>query len=259
MKRFFLYFLLFLFIAGLAVLAFGFYNAKRVRAWAGAAAETKTRYDIERNEKNIVGDLNALGGKKSEEFKSELQNFGSSLDSISSEMESAKKEIENLSAPIAARSVRSEMIDYYSQSGEQAKSLAGAVQFLNRVFETAIVLDRMMPDTTIEDIKGLIGEAKAKSGEIDPEILPAEMKNSGIDLKGSVDNYLEALDQYAAGKAENHDQLNSSYADFSQKEKDFWEARKNLTVLSNAQKISILGSKIDSDLMVLRKVKFSIK
>jgi hypothetical protein len=188
-----------------------------------------------------------------------LQNFGSSLDSISGEMESAKNEIENLSAPIAARSVRSEMIDYYNQSGEQVKSLASAVEFLNRVFETAIVLDKMMPDTTIEDIKGMIGEAKAKSGEIDPEILPAEMKNSGIDLKKATYNYLDAFDQYASGKVDSHDQLDASYADFSQKEKDFWEARKNLAVLSNAQKVNLLGSKIDADLMVLKKVKFSIK
>ena len=241
------------------MLVFGFYNAKNIRVWAGAAAETRSRYDIEKNEKNIVGDLNALGGKKSEEFKGELQNFGSSLDSIFGDMESAKKEIENLSAPIAARSVRSEMIDYYNQSGEQVKSLAGAVEFLNRVFETAIVLDAMMPDTTIEDIKGMIGEAKAKSGKIDPEILPAEMKNSGIDLKTATYNYLDAFDQYAGGKVDSHDQLDASYVDFSQKEKDFWEARKNLAVLSSAQQISILGSKIDNDLMVLRKVKFSIK
>jgi len=259
MKRFFLYFLLLLFIAGLAVLAFGFYNAKKIRVWAGAAGEIKLRYDMEKNEKNIVGDLNALGGKKSEEFKGELQNFGSSLDSISTEMESAQKEIENLKAPIAARLVRSEMIDYFNQSGEQVKSLAGAVEFLNRVFETTIVLDAMMPDTTIEDIKGLIEEAKAKSGEIDPEILPSEMKNSGIDLKTATYNYLDAFDQYASGKVDSHDQLDASYADFSQKEKYFWEARKNLSVLANAQKIKILGSKIEADLMVLRKVKFSIK
>lgn len=259
MKRFFLYFLLFLFIAGLATLAFGFWNAKNIRQWASAAGEIKTRHDISAKEGSVIADLNALGGKKAEEFKNELGDFGSSLSSISNDMESAKKELEKSSAPGAARPLHSEMIDYYAQSSQNIKSLASVIGFTGQVFEVTVIFDKIKSDTTLDEIKGMIGEAKAKGGGINSDILPSEIKDSGAGLKTAVNNYLDALDQYAEGKADSRDQLDASYADFSQKQNEFWEARKHLAIYANVQSLDTRGNKIDSDLLVLERIRFSIK
>jgi len=259
MKKIILYFLLFLFIAGLAMLAYGFWNAKNIRLWASAAEEIKTRHDISAKENSIVASLNALGGKRAEEFKNELDNFGSSLSSISDEMESAKKELEKNTASGAAKPLRLEMIDYYGQSSQNIRSLASVVEFTGQVFEVTVIFDKIKSDTTLDEIKGMIGEAKAKSGGIDPEILPAETKDSGAGLKTAVNNYLDVLGQYAEGKAEGHDQLDASYADFAEKQNDFWEARKHLAIYTNIQSLDALGNKIDGELAVLGKVRFSIK
>ncbi|MFH0929660.1 MAG: hypothetical protein V1814_00215 [Candidatus Moraniibacteriota bacterium] len=259
MKRFFLYFLLLLLIAGLAALAFGFYNAKKIRAWAGAAAEIKSQHDVFAKEKNIESRFDASGGEKMEEFKREFASFSTDLDSIVKETETARKEIGELNGSVATKSVRAQIDEYYQQSGEQAKNIASVVKFMSQLFEVRIIFDRITPDSTLEEIKGLIGEAKSKNGEIDTEILPTETKDFGVELKTAIYNYLDTLDQYAAGKIEGHNQLNASYMDFSQKENDFREARKNLAVYVNIKNLDSLGNKIDSDLMVLRKVKFSIK
>ena len=259
MKRFFLYFLLLLFIAGLAVLAFGFWNAKKVRAWAGAAAEIRSQHDVFAKEKNIESRFDASGGKKMEELKTELASFSTDLDSIIKETQTAQKEIDGLNGPVATKSVRGEIDDYFQQSGEQAKDFASVVRFMRELFEVAVIFDRIKADSTLEEIRKMIGEAKGKSGEIDPETLPAEIKDSGIELKKSVNAYLEALDQYASGKVENHDQLNASYADFSQKQNDFWGARKKLAIYANIKNLDSLGKKIDSDLLVLQRVRFSVK
>jgi hypothetical protein len=259
MKRFFLYFLLILFIVGLAMLAYGFWNAKNIRLWASAITETKSRYDVPTEEKNVFDSLSALSGKNADDFKSGLHDFGSKLDSIAGNMESAKGEIEKLSAPIAAEPVKSELVNYYSQNEQQIKDLSSVVDFTIQNFEVTIIFDKMTPDTTIDEIRGMISDAKSKSGEINPDILPEEIKNSGIELKTSVYNYLDALDQYAAGNVGDRSQLDSSYSDFSQKESNFWDAKKKLAIYSNVQSMNILNSKIDNDLLVLRKVKFSIK
>ena len=259
MKRFFLYFLLFLFIAGLAMLAFGFWNAKNIRGWASAAGEIKARHDISAKENGIMANLNALGGKQAEEFKNELDNFQSNLDSISNELDSAKNELEQNSAPRAAKPLQLEMIDYYSQSSQNIRNLAGVIGFTGQVFEVTIIFDKIKSDTTLNEIKGMIGEAKAKSGGINPDILPSEIRDSGAGLKTAVNNYLDALDQYAAGKAESHDQLDASYADFTQKQTEFWETRKHLAIYTDIQSLGARGNQIDSELLVLERVRFSIK
>lgn len=259
MKRFLLYFLLILFIAGLATLALGFWNAKNIRQWASAAGEIKSRHDISAKENSIMANLNALGGKKAEEFKNELDNFESNLSSISNELDLAKNELEQNSAPRVAKPLQLEMVDYYGQSSQNIRSLASVIGFTGQVFEVTIIFDKIKSDTTLNEIKGMISEAKEKSGGINPDILPSEIKDSGIGLKSAVNNYLDALDQYAEGKADSRDQLDASYADFSQKQNEFWEARKHLAIYANIQSLDTRGNKIDSDLLVLERIRFSIK
>lgn len=259
MKKFLLYFLLILFIVGLAMLAYGFWNAKNIRLWASEIGEIKTRHDFAANENNIATGLNSLSGKKAEEFKSELDKFNQRLKSVSDNLILAKQEIEKTNPPGAAKSVRPEIIEYYRQGSQNVSDLANVIEFTNQVFVVTIIFDRITANTTLEDIRKMIGEAKTKSEGINPEMLPAEIKSSGTGLKSAVNSYLEALDQFASGKAENHDELNASYENFSQKQNNFWEARKNLPIYANSQKLKLLGDKIDSELMVLSRVRFSVK
>jgi len=259
MKRFFLYSLMFLFIAGLAALAFGFYNAKNIRVWAGAAAEIKAKHDVFAKEKDVESKFDASGGKKMEELKKELAGFSTDLDSIVRETQTARQEIDELGGSMATKAVRAEIDEYYQQSGDQAKNVASMVKFMRELFEVAMIFDRIKADTTLEEIQKMIGEAKIKSENVDFEILPTEIKDTGVDLKKSLDNYLEVLDQYAAGKIDNINQLNSNYDDFSQKQNDFWSARKKLAIYANMEKLNLLGNKIDNDLLILEKVQFSLK
>ena len=83
------------------------------------------------------------------------------------------------------------------------------------------------------------------------------MKASGEELKKATDNFLDKIDQTAAGNVEGSDQLNAAYADFSQKENDFFSAAKKY--ISSFQNTDLVSQKIDTDLTVLRKVKFSVK
>jgi len=257
MKRFFLYFLLFLFIAGLAVLAFGFYNAKRVRAWAGAAAEIRSQHDVFTKEKNIESRFDASGGKKMEELKTELASFSTDLDAIVKETQAAQKEIDGLNGSVATKSVRVQIDEYFQQSGEQAKNMASVVKFMRQLFEVAVIFDRIKADSTLEEIQKMIGEAKARSGEIDIGLLPKEMKDSGDALKSATDAFLAAMEQTAAGSVDGNDALNASYANFSQKENEFFSgAKKYISLLEN---LDPLQKKIDSDLLVLQRVRFSVK
>jgi hypothetical protein len=257
MKRFFLYFLLVLFILGLAMLAYGFWNAKNIRLWAAKAEEIRMQHDIGGKEKDITSRFEDSGGKKMEDLKNELAGFSADLSAIQKETEEAKQETENLGAPKAAQPVRQELVDFYTQSGKQIQNLESVSKFMNQLFEIAIIFDGIKQDTKLEEIQVMIAQAKTKSSEISAGILPEEVKTSGNDLKTATDSFLDTIDQTAAGKVEGSDQLNAAYADFSQKENDFFNAAKKY--INSFQNTDLIGQKIDTDLMVLRKVKFSVK
>jgi len=257
MKRFLLYFLLILFIAGLTMLAYGFWNAKNIRLWAAKAGEIKAAHDIGSKEKDIANRFDASGGKKMEDLKNELAGFSTDLEAIQKETAAAKQETEKLGAPRAAKPEQQELVDFYDQSGRQIQSLESVSKFMSQLFEIAVIFDGIKQDTKLEDIQAMIAEAKAKSNGISAGILPEEVRVSGGDLKTATDNFLETIDQTAAGKVEGSDQLNTAYADFSQKENDFFSAAKKY--INSFQNTDLIGQKIDTDLMVLRKVKFSIK
>jgi hypothetical protein len=257
MKRFFLYFLLILFIAGLAMLAYGFWNAKNIRLWAAKAGEIKATHDIGSKEKDITSRFEASGGKKMEDLKNELAGFSADLEAIQRETESAKQETEKLGTPRAAKTAQQELIDFYDQSDQQIQDLESVSKFMIQLFEVAVIFDGIKQDTKLEDIQAMIAQAKAKSSEISVESLPGAVKASGGDLKTATDNFLDTIDQTAAGKLEGSDQLNAAYAEFSQKENDFFSAAKKY--INSFQNTDLVGQKIDTDLLILRKVKFSIR
>lgn len=257
MKRFFLYFLLILFIVGLTMLAYGFWNAKNIRLWAAAAGEIKAAHDIGSKEKDITNRFESSGGKKMEDLKNELVGFSSDLDAIQKENESAKQETEKLDAPRAAKPAQMELIDFYVQSGQQIQNIESVSKFMSQLFEVAVIFDGIKQDTKLEDIQAMIAQAKEKSTGVSADILPEAVKASGGDLKTATDIFLDTIGQTAAGKVEGSDQLNAAYADFSQKENDFFSAAKKY--MNSFQNTDLIGQKIDTDLLVLRKVKFSIK
>jgi hypothetical protein len=257
MKRFFLYFLMILFIAGLAMLAYGFWNAKNIRIWAIAAEDLKVKHDISAREKNIEDKINASGGKTAEEFDVELGAYISDLNGLYVDLKSAGTDTEKISAPREVDVTRTEILDFYKNSGDQISHIAAIAEFLKEVFETTAIFDKMKPDVTVQVIKDMISEAKSKSDGINTDILPMEMKNSGSALKLATKNYLDQFDQYADGNVDSHDQLNESYDAFSEKLNDFLLAKKNY--FNSFQETDQLSQKIDTDLMILRKVKFSVK
>jgi hypothetical protein len=257
MKKFFLYLLLSFFVAGLATLAYGFWSAKNIRKWAKAVAGIRLQHDIASQEKDIAQKMNASGGKKVPEFGAELSGFSSDLDAVAKELEAAESEMGSRSVPREAKSVRSELDDYYQKSGNQIQDMNNVVKYLTMVFNVTSIFDKMNPDSTAEEIRGMIADAKEKSKAVDAGILPVAMRSSGNELKVAVEGYLDQFDQYANGKAESHDQLNESYADFSEKLNDFLIAKKNY--FDTFDDLDSLGRKIDEHLMILERVRFSIK
>jgi len=257
MKKFILYFLLFLLIAGLATLAYGFWNGKNIRLWADAAAEIKTRNDISIKEKNIAGRLESAGGKKVGDLKAELAEFSSDLNIILKELETAKRETENIAAPRAVETARTELIDFYSSAGRQIQNIANIGEFMIRLFEVAAIFDNMNSDAKLSEIQAMIDEAKAKNSEISADNLPEETRSAGDGLKKAMDGFLEAIDQFAAGEVEENDRLNSAYADFSKKGDDFFSAAKKYA--GSLRDMEKTGKKIDKELMILERIKFSVK
>jgi hypothetical protein len=239
------------------MLAYGFWNAKNIRIWATQAGEIKATHDIGSKEKEIANRFETSGGKKMDELKKELAGFSSDLDAIQKETVAAKEETEKLGAPGIAKPVQQELVDFYDQGGQQIQNLENVSKFMSQLFEIAVIFDGIKQDTKLEDIQAMIAQAKEKSNGISVNILPEVVKVPGGDLKTATDNFLETIDQTAAGKVEGSDQLNTAYADFSQKENDFFSAAKKY--ISSFQNTDLIGQKIDADLLVLRKVKFSIK
>jgi hypothetical protein len=257
MKRLSLYFLLLLFIAGLTLLAYGFWNAKNIRIWAVAAGNIKFQHDIRSKEKDITNRFDASGGKTAEELDAEIGIYISDLGGLADGLKSAGADTEKISAPKEVDQTRTELMDFYKNSGEQVGHIAAVAEFLKGVLETTETFDKIKSDASVQEIKDMISDAKLKSNDINADILPPELKDSGSELKMATENYLDQFDQYAAGQVENHDQLNAGYDVFSEKLNDFLLSKKNY--FDSFQDTDQLSQKIDTDLIVLRKVKFSVK
>lgn len=257
MRKFILFLLLLLLIAGTGTLTFGFWNAGNIRAWSESAQNLKLRHDGFAEEKYAKNRLDSGGGKKMEEMKSEMEKFSSDLEAVSADARQAVREIEELGRLRAARTAREELIEYYLKSERQVKDILSVVEFMSRLFEVAAVFDRMKGDATLEDIQKMISEAKSKSGGIEVGALPDEMKGSGAALADATDNFLEIMEKTAGGEIESSDRLNESYAEFSRKESEFFSGAKKY--IDSLEDLKPTGRKIDNDLMILRGVKFSVK
>jgi len=257
MKRFFLYLVLFLFVAGFATLAWGFWNAQKTRSWSRQAGEIKAHHDISSKVKDVQEKMNASGGKTAEEFGGELAVFTENLNAISRDLDSALAETAKIGVSPAARTTAAELADFYKKSGAQVRDMAGVAGFLGQVFDIAVIFDRIKPDATAQDVRNMVSEAKAKSADVKVEILPEEMRNSGNELKVATENYLDQFDQFATGKVEAHDQLNASYDEFSLKTNDFLVAKKKY--FDSFENMDAVAEKIDGELLALKKVKFSVK
>ncbi|MDD3487640.1 MAG: hypothetical protein PHF35_04700 [Candidatus Moranbacteria bacterium] len=257
MKKFILYFLLVLLIAALAILAYGFYNAKNVRIWAEAAAEIKSQHDISAKVADIEKFFEASGGKNTEELKNDMAGFQENLEKISAETEDAKKSIGSLGSPSLVSPEKEEIENLYIQSSGQIKNLSEISKFMSQLFRVASIFDRIKQDATLDDIRSIISEARSKSGEIDPDILPEDLRSAGSDLKSSIGNFLADLGDTAEGKNDGQDRLNGSYAEFSQKETDFFQGAKKY--ISSFRDLDALNKKIDGDLASLGRIRFSVK
>jgi len=190
-------------------------------------------------------------------LNTELAEFSSDLNIILKELETAKRETENIAAPRAVETARTELIDFYSSAGRQIQNIANIGEFMIRLFEVAAIFDNMNSDAKLSEIQAMIDEAKAKNSEISADNLPEETRSAGDGLKKAMDGFLEAIDQFAAGEVEENDRLNSAYADFSKKGDDFFSAAKKYA--GSLRDMEKTGKKIDKELMILERIKFSVK
>jgi hypothetical protein len=257
MKKFFLYLIIFLLIAGLASVAYGFWSAKNIRKWAKTMTQIKLDHDISSQEKSIAEKMNASGGKKAEDFSAELAVFAADLDKAGEKIKEAKALTDASSVPPKGGLIKSELDYFYAKSDNQLQDMLGVSKYLIMVFKVTSIFDRMNPDATAEEVRVMIVEAKEKSKAVEVNVLPVEMRSSGNELKVAIENYLDQFDQFANGKVDSHDQLNASYGIFSGKINDFLLAKKNY--FGTFEDLDVLGEKIDEHLMVLGEVKFSIR
>jgi len=260
MKKIILYLLLFLLIAGLATLAYGFWNAKNIRQWASAASQIKARHDSILADNNTEKRFAADRGKSMEELKSDLVVFSSDLGKISKETVAAREETKNLREPKVAAEIGRELDSYYQLGGEKIKGLSSIFNFMNQFIDTLDTFDKISTDTTLDDIRNLIGDAKAKSSLMDTNQLPIEVKTSGDALVVELDNFFTAAEGRIEGKSEAGGQaslLSSDSSQFAEKETNFMEDIKKYE--DSFQNLDSLQKKITNDLAVLENVKFSLK
>jgi hypothetical protein len=256
MKKFLLFFLVFLLLLGTGSLAFGFWNGKDVRKWAISADEIRVRHNIAGKEKNLEERFGS-NWSSAENLKSNSQEFAAELEKTKNDIDVATKEIENLSGPWSVQDAKKDILDHYAQSKKQIDDLSNVVAFMNQLFEAAVIFDRMKEDATLEDIQAMIKDAKEKSAVISVDILPSSLGASGSGLKSATDNFFETMEQTVSGKIDTSDQLNASYADFSREENQFFvEAKKYIDSFPD---LSPLAKKIDAELSILGKVKFSLR
>jgi hypothetical protein len=257
MKKFILYFLLLLLLTGIGMLAFGFWNAKNTRAFSQEAQTIRVRHNFETQIQEIEKGFRSGSGKKPAEMRQDAENFVSQLDEISKQAEEAKKEIGDLKTPGEARKAEEALLDYYSKTRSQAESLKSLMVFMGDNYGIAEIFSKIGENTTLDEMKNLIGQAKAGVGDIKAELLPKELQVSAENLKQSTEVFLVKLEEVATLASQETDQLSGAYATFSQKQDEFSVEGKKY--IDNMDDLTATEKQIDSELLRLNGIYFKIK
>jgi len=257
MKKFILYFLLLLMLLGIGMLAFGFWNAKNTRFFAQEAQGVRAMHNFESQIQEIEKGFRGGGAKKPAELRQDARSFISQLDEISKQSESAKKEIEELGMPGEAKKANEALLDYYSRTKGQAESLKSLMVFMGNNYEIAEIFSKIGENTTLDEMKSLISQAKAVAGTIKTDALPKNIQASAENFKQSNEAFLVKLEEVATLASLETDQLNQAYAEFSQKQDEFSAEVKKY--IDNLEDLSPLEKQIDSELLRINGIYFKIK
>lgn len=242
------------------MLAYGFWNAKNIRIWAAAAGEIKVQNDKMLADNNTETRLNAERGKSMEELKNDLAGFSSDLDSIAKETASSREKTKNLSRPRGIGTIDQEMDEYYGRAEEKIGGLSNIIKFMNQFIGALDTFDKIGNETTLDEIKLMLTDAKSKSSEMKTSQLPAETIASGNELKAELESFFEMMQNRIDGKIGTGEQANLlsvNSSQFSQRESNFISDIKKYD--ASFQDLDALQKKINNDLLVLAKVKFSVK
>jgi hypothetical protein len=257
MKKFTLYFLLLLMLAGIGMLAFGFWNAKNTRLFAQEAQMVRAKHNFESQIQEIEKGFRGGSGKKAVELLQDSKNFVSQLDGISGQSETAKEEIGDLRTPREAKKAKGALLDYYSKTGGQAENLKGLMVFMGGNYEIAEIFSKIGENTTLDEMKNLISQAKVIVGTIRTDSLPKDIQASAESLKQSTVSFLIKLEEVATLSSSETDQLSGAYAEFSQKQDEFSAEGKKY--IDNLEDLTSLEKQIDSELLRINGIYFKIK
>ncbi len=256
MRKTILIFLFILFFGGLATLVFGFYNARSIRHFSASAENLIAKYDGALRIKEAEKDYQKSGTRDALQLKGETDNFLSKLDEMTASAEAAKQEVDRLNVPLTEMGIKDEMKDYYSKAGTQIQDAKNISEFMNQVFQVAVIFGKIKGDVDLDQMKNLITEAKSENTKVDVTGLPKNIEANGRSLKKATDDFLAEMEKVAGGTTENSDQLNAAYDEFSNKVNEFSTSSRGF--ISSAEDLTPLQGKIRSDLGDLQKIYFKI-
>lgn len=257
MRKYILYTLLILLLVATATLAYGFYNAKRIRNFSRNAQLIQQRNDFDGELQEIDKYFQATPSKDARTVQEDTQNYKTRLQIMIEKTNTAQKEVSNLDTPRLAKQTSQDLTDYYEKAGKQAQELSNLVVFMNQIFSVSAVFQDVNEAATLDDIKNLITEAQQRSGELSSDNLPENLKTDGKALIESTQAFLSSMQEVATQRKEESQALDSAYVEFSKAEDQFsLEAENEISQMEN---LNPLKNRIDSELVGLSSVYFSLK
>ncbi|OGI26452.1 MAG: hypothetical protein A3J76_00665 [Candidatus Moranbacteria bacterium RBG_13_45_13] len=257
MRKFILYFLLILLILSVGTFSYGIYNGKKIQSFAKKASDIRAGHNFKSQIQEIENSFRDSGKKDVAAIREDTARLGEKLEEIVREAETAKKESEELSAPGVARETQNMMAEYFSKAGRQAADLKGIVSFMGEIVEVASVFGEISESANLEEMTNMIGKAKEKSAEMKTGNLPQDIEVNGKNLKYSMDAFLVKMEEMASLKSQDSAQLDAAYADFSKNEEEFFTVSKKH--IDDMENLGIIEKKIDSEIMRLGEIRFSLK
>ncbi len=257
MRKFLLYFLLFVFVTAVGMFAYGFYRAGKIRGFAAEVSQVRAKHDLGPRIEEIQKSFADSGKKDVTQIRDESADFAEKLDGITKESEAAKNEIGGLSAPGPTGATKQLAMDYYSRIEKQSDDLKGIIAYMSQVIGVAAVFGEVEEATTLDEMKNIIARAKERGNAVETNSLPRELAPSAQALKETLGFFVIKMEETAQLKSENSAELDASYEDFSKKESDFFTAAKNY--VDGMENIDIISARLNEEVARLQGIYFSLR
>lgn len=257
MRKFILYFLLFLLVLAVGFFSYGFWNGKKIQSFAGQLAEIQAKHDLAPRIDKIEAGFRDNGKKEISQIREESKQFSAELETVTNEASATKKEIENLSAPGSSASAKKAAEDYFARLASQSSDLKEIIGYMSQIIEVAAVFGEMGENATLGDMKGIIARAEEKGDAVRTVDLPQNIQADARNLKESMNAFLAKMEEIASQKSDDTAALDESYADFSKKEDEFFAASRKY--IDGMENLDVLEEKIQKDVERLGKVRFSFR